>query len=179
MLVMGLLAFAIGHGFSSWLPKILEESGMSAASAGWAAAITIAAGIPSILILPTLVPPRFRGRTIAVFAIMTTVNLVLVMKVTGIALYVSLATLGFVSAPFMALLLLILMDSPGVETRYMGSAGGMFFCVAEIGGFTGPLIMGILVDATGSFMAGAVFLAGLCAAMAGLTVFLTRPMVSN
>ncbi|KGM38463.1 hypothetical protein JY97_15925 [Alkalispirochaeta odontotermitis] len=179
LLVMGLLAFAIGHGFSSWLPKILEESGMSAASAGWAAAITIAAGIPSILILPTLVPPRFRGRTIAVFAIMTTVNLVLVMKVTGIALYVSLATLGFVSAPFMALLLLILMDSPGVETRYMGSAGGMFFCVAEIGGFTGPLIMGILVDATGSFMAGAVFLAGLCAAMAGLTVFLTRPMVSN
>jgi len=174
LLVMGLLAFAIGHGFSSWLPKILEDSGMSAARAGWAAAITIAAGIPSILILPTLVPPRFRGRTIAVFAIMTTINLVLVMKVYGIALYVSLATLGFISAPFMALLLLILMDSPGVETRHMGSAGGMFFCVAEIGGFTGPFIMGILVDATGSFMVGALFLAGLCMAMAGLAAFLTQ-----
>ena len=70
------------------------------------------------------------------------------------------------------LLLLILMDSPGVETRHMGSAGGMFFCVAEIGGFTGPFMMGILVDATGTFMTGALFLAGLCIAMAVLTIFL-------
>jgi cyanate permease len=174
LLVMGLLAFAIGHGFSSWLPKILEDSGMSAVQAGWAAAISIAAGIPSILVAPTLVPPHFRGRTIAVFAVLTSINIVLVMKISGTAIYLGLATLGFISAPFMALLLLILMDSPGVETRHMGSAGGMFFCVAEIGGFTGPLIMGILVDMTGTFMAGALFLAGLCLAMAWLTAFLTQ-----
>jgi CP family cyanate transporter-like MFS transporter len=176
LLVMGLLSFAISHGFSSWLPKILEDSGMSAAQAGWAAAISIAAGIPSILILPTVVPPRFRGRIIAVFAMLTTINLILVMKISGTALYLGLATLGFISAPFMALLLLILMDSPGVETRHMGSAGGMFFCVSEIGGFTGPFIMGILVDATGTFMTGALFLAGLCMALAALTIFLNfRP----
>jgi cyanate permease len=169
LLVMGLLSFAIGHGFSSWLPKILEDSGMSAAQAGWAAAVSIAAGIPSILVVPTLVPPHFRGRIIAVFAVFTSINIVLVMKISGTALYLGLATLGFISAPFMALLLLILMDSPGVETRHMGSAGGMFFCVAEIGGFTGPFIMGLLVDVTGTFMAGALFLAGLCLVMAVLT----------
>ena len=54
----------------------------------------------------------------------------------------------------------------------MGSAGGMFFCVAEIGGFTGPFLMGVLVDATGAFVAGALFLAGLCAVIAVLTRFL-------
>jgi cyanate permease len=172
LLIMGLLSFAIGHGFSSWLPKILEDSGMSASYAGWAAAVPIAAGIPSILIMPTMVPPPFRGRIIAIFAVLTTINLVLVMKISGTALYLGLATLGFISAPFMALLLLILMDSPGVETRHMGSAGGMFFCVAEIGGFTGPFIMGILMDATGTFMTGALFLSGLCIAMAVLTFFL-------
>jgi cyanate permease len=172
LLIMGLLAFAIGHGFSSWLPKILEDSGMSAAHAGWAAAISIAAGIPSILILPTWVPPRIRGRIIAIFAVLTSLNIVLVMKMSGSTLYIGLASLGFISAPFMAMLLLILMDSPGVETRHMGSAGGMFFCVAEIGGFAGPLLMGILVDVTGTFMAGALFLAGLCLAMAVLTFFL-------
>ena len=172
LLIMGLLSFAIGHGFSSWLPKILEDSGMSAAQAGWAAAITIAAGIPSILVIPSMVPSHLRGRIIAIFAVLTTINLVLVMKISGTALYLGLATMGFISAPFMALLLLILMDSPGVETRHMGSAGGMFFCVAEIGGFTGPFIMGILVDATGTFMTGALFLAGLCVAMAVLTFFL-------
>ena len=169
LLVMGLLSFAIGHGFSSWLPKILENSGMSATRAGWAAAITIAAGIPSILVIPSMVPSHFRGKIVAVFAALTGINIGLVMKISGTALYLGLATLGFISAPFMALLLLILMDNPGVETRHMGSAGGMFFCVAEIGGFTGPLLMGILVDATGTFMAGALFLAGLCLAMAMLT----------
>ena len=174
VLTMGLLAFAISHGFSSWLPKILEINGMSGPQAGFAASITIAAGIPSILILPSVVPARFRGRTMAMLAVLTAVNIVLVMKISGIALYIGLAALGFISAPFMALLLLILMDSPGVETRYMGSAGGMFFCVAEIGGFAGPFFMGVLVDLTGTFMAGALFLAGLCIAIAVLTRFLKR-----
>jgi len=63
VMAMGLLAFAIGHGFSSWLPKILETNGMSGQQAGFAASITIAAGIPSILLLPSLVPARYRGRT--------------------------------------------------------------------------------------------------------------------
>jgi cyanate permease len=174
VLAMGLLAFAISHGFSSWLPKILEINGMSGPQAGFAASITIAAGIPSILILPSVVPAPYRGRTMAMLSILTAVNIVLVMKLSGMALYIDLAVLGFVSAPLLALLLLILMDSPGVETRYMGSAGGMFYCVAEIGGFAGPFFMGVLVDLTGTFMAGALFLAGLCIAIAVLTRFLKR-----
>ena len=174
VLAMGLLAFAISHGFSSWLPKILEINGMSGLQAGFAASITIAAGIPSILIIPSVVPARYRGQTMALLAILTAVNIILVMKISGMSLYIGLAVLGFISAPFMALLLVILMDSPGVETRHMGSAGGMFFCVAEIGGFAGPFFMGILVDLTGTFMAGALFLAGLCIAIAAFTCFLRQ-----
>jgi cyanate permease len=174
VLAMGLLAFAISHGFSSWLPKILEINGMSGPQAGFAASITIAAGIPSILILPSVVPAPYRGRTMAMLSILTAVNIVLVMKISGMALYIGLAVLGFISAPLLPLLLLILMDSPGVKARHMGSAGGMFFCVAEIGGFAGPFFMGVLVDLTGTFMAGALFLAGLCIAIAVLTPFLKQ-----
>ena len=174
VLAMGLLAFSISHGFSSWLPKILEISGMSGSQAGFAASLTIAAGIPSILILPSVVPTRYRGRAIAMLSILTAVNIVLVMQISGVALLIGLTVLGFISAPFMPLLLLILMDSPGVETRHMGSAGGMFYCVAEIGGFAGPFFMGVLVDLTGTFMAGALFLASLCIAIAALTGFLTH-----
>jgi len=169
VLSMGLLAFTIGHGFSSWLPKILETNGMSGQQAGFAASITMAAGIPSILILPSVVPARLRGRAMAILSILAAINIVLVMQTSGASLLIGLATLGFISAPFMSLLLLILMDSPGVETNFMGSAGGMFFCVAEIGGFAGPFFMGVLVDLTGTFMAGALFLASLCIAMAALT----------
>jgi cyanate permease len=76
----------------------------------------------------------------------------------------------------MPLMLLILMESPRVETEYMGAAGGMFFCVAEIGGFTGPSLMGILVDLTGTFMAGTIFLAILCVAIAIMTFFIKAEM---
>jgi cyanate permease len=58
-------------------------------------------------------------------------------------------------------MMLILMETPEVGERYMGLAGGIFFCVAEIGGFTGPLVMGALVDLTGTFLVGASFLVGL------------------
>jgi cyanate permease len=72
----------------------------------------------------------------------------------------------------MPLMLLILMENPRVTTEYMGAAGGMFFCIAEIGGFTGPSLMGILVDLTGTFMAGTIFLAILCIATAIMTFFI-------
>ena len=172
LLIMALFAFAVNHGFSNWLPKIFEENGMSAAQAGYAASIPIVTGILAILFIPSLIPPRFRGRIIAIFALMTAITLVLVVKTSGTQLYIGLLVLGFVSAPFMPLLMLILMESPSVKTEYMGSAGGMFFCVAEIGGFSGPALMGILVDITGTFMAGTIFLAILCIAIAVMTLFI-------
>ncbi|MEE4603092.1 MAG: MFS transporter [Desulfobacteraceae bacterium] len=172
LLIMALFAFAINHGFSNWLPKIFEENGMSASQAGYAASIPIASGIPAILFLPSLIPPRFRGQAIALFALLSAVNLVLVMKTSGTPLYIALMVLGFVSSPFMPLMLLILMENPSVGTEYMGAAGGMFFCVAEIGGFSGPSIMGILVDLTGTFMAGTIFLAIICIAIAIMTFFI-------
>jgi cyanate permease len=172
LLIMALFSFAVGHGFSSWLPKILEIKGLSASQAGVAAALPIAAGIPAILLIPRVVRPRLRGRIIALFALLTTINLLYVVKITGIALYIALAALGFISSPFMPLMLLIMMDSRELNPRHLGVAGGMFFCVAEIGGVAGPFIMGMLMDVTGTFLSGTVFLASLCIAIAVLTLFL-------
>ena len=92
LLIMALLSFSITHGFTSWLPKILENSGLSAAMAGYAASLPLAAGL--------------------------------------------------------------------------------YFCVAEIGGFTGPLAMGVLVDITGTFTTIAGFLAATALAISLLTIFL-------
>jgi cyanate permease len=142
---------------------------MSASQAGIAASIPLATGIPAILLIPRLVPPRLRGRVIAIFALLTAVNLAIVMSLCGTGLYSVLAIFGFISSPFLSMMLLILMDTREVDSKHMGAAGGMFFCVAEIGGFTGPLLMGMLVDATGTFWTGVFFLAGLCLFIAGLT----------
>jgi cyanate permease len=172
LLVMALFSFAVAHGFTGWLPKILENTGLSASRAGFAASIPIAAGIPAVLIIPRLVLPRLRGRFIAVLSLSTIINLMIVVNASGALLIVGLISLGFCSSSLFPLMILMLMDSPEIETRYMGTAGGMFFCVAEIGGFAGPSLMGVLVDVTGTFLIGTIFLSSLCLAIFTMTLFL-------
>jgi len=64
------------------------------------------------------------------------------------------------------------METPEVGSNPMCAAGGMFFCIAKIGEFTGPLIMGASVDLTGDFLGGAIFFAVLCILFAVLTLSL-------
>ncbi len=47
----------------------------------------------------------------------------------------------------------------------MGAAGGLFFAAAEIGGFGGPFLLGVIRDATGALEPGVLFLAGLSAVL--------------
>jgi nitrate/nitrite transporter NarK len=84
----------------------------------------------------------------------------------------ALILFGIIVSPFIPLLTVTLMETPEVGSNHMGAAGGMFFCISEIGGFTGPLIMGASVDLTGDFLGGAIFFAVLCLFFAVLTLFL-------
>jgi cyanate permease len=178
-LCLGLLSFAIIHTMTSWLPKILENGGFSPALAGSATAIPLAAGIPAILILPRLIPPAWRGRFLALCSLMTLLALLLIMTSSGALLLASLIGFGILFSPFYAILTLILMDSPEVGSAHMGSVGGMFFCISEMGGFAGPFIMGTIVDVTGTFQTGMFFFAFLCLASFLLSLLLkTRPPAS-
>jgi cyanate permease len=161
ILVMGLCAFAIGHGFSSWLPKILESSGLSPKMAGYAASVPLFFSIPSILIVPRMVPEAYRSRFLGVASLITAFHLIIATYASGLIMLMALTILGLSSSCLMPVLMLILIDSTGIETTHLGAAGGVFFCVAEIGGVIGPAIIGVLVDLTHSFMAGSIFLAGL------------------
>ena len=174
ILIMGLLAFATNHGLNSWLPMILETSGMSPTVAGYAASIPMAVGIPVILVIPHATPPQLRGRIVALFALLAAAVVIAIVATSGAFFFAGLVLFGITGYSLMPLLILILMDSPEVGSRYMGSAGGLFFCVAEIGGFSGPLIIGALVDITGTFMAGAIFLACIL-----LAIFSMAPLVSS
>jgi cyanate permease len=172
VLALGLLTFAIFHALSNWLPIILESRGLSPAFAGAAASLPLASGIPGLLIVPRLVPSQLRGRFLALSAGLTLASLFLVMTTSGGLQLAALILVGIIVSPFVPILTLILMDSPEVGSAYMGSAGGLFFCVSEIGGFAGPLIMGAIVDVTGGFWAATLFFAVLCLAFFALTFFL-------
>jgi len=162
VLLIGLLSFAIMHGFTNWLPKILENGGLSPTAAGFAASIPLVVGIPAVLLIPHVVPPRLRSRVIALSALLVAVALVLSVATSALPLIMGLVLFGIAANSFLPIMVLILMDSPEVGSEYMGAAGGIFISISQIGGFTGPLIMGVLVDMTGDFLVGTAFLVGLC-----------------
>jgi nitrate/nitrite transporter NarK len=58
-----------------------------------------------------------------------------------------------------------------VGAKRMGTAGGIFFAIAEIGGFTGPLMMGLVRDSTDSLTSGLWVIAGVA------TVAVVLPML--
>lgn len=161
VLIMGLLSFATIHGLMNWLPKILETGGMSPSLAGFAASAYIITGIPSILIFPHVIPLHFRGRSLALSALGSAIALCGVIFMSGVLQFIALVVLGVVGSAFGPILLLVLMDSSGIPTNYLGTANGVFFCVAEIGGFLAPLVVGALFDMTEGFLAGVLLLVAL------------------
>ena len=161
VLIMGFLSFAVSHGFNDWLPKILESGGLSPAIAGYAASIPLLVGIPTVIFVPRIVAPALRGRIVALTSLATTLALLITGMTSGIPLTIGLVLYGLSFSVVLPLLTLILMDLPEVGSKYMGSAAGMFFCVAEIGGFAGPFIVGAIKDWTGSFLAGVFFIAAI------------------
>ena len=171
LLIMALCTFTVGHGFTSWLPKILENGGLSASEAGFAASIPLLTAIPTLIMVPRFIKPDKRRRIISFFALVTALMIIFIVNASGNILIPGLALLGAFNCAFMPLMLLILMDTPEVGQKHMGSAGGMFFCIAEIGGFTGPLVMGLLVDITDTFFSGVVLLAFLCIVISIMTKF--------
>jgi cyanate permease len=159
--LMGPLSFAIGHGMNNWLPKILETGGFSPAAAGFAASVPIWIGIPTLIIIPHMVAPHARGYFIALSSVSVAIAMLLIGMTTGIPQIIGLVIYGLAYAWVLPLLVLILMDLPEIGSKYMGSASGMYFCVAELGGFLGPLTIGAIKDWAGGFVVGTCFLAGL------------------
>jgi len=160
ILACGLLIFTVNHGFSNWLPKLLETRGMTPTLAGYCAALPLVAGLPSIVLIPRLVPAYFRSRFVSLLSVLSAISIILI--ATGVVpLTIGLVIFGIAAPTLLPMSMLILMDLPEVGADHMGSIGGIYFTIAEIGGFLGPLLFGVLVDLTGTFLAGASFLAAL------------------
>lgn len=173
ILLAGLLALLVDHGFSHWLPKMLENLDYSPETAGFMAAIPLFAAIPAVVLLPRFIPQHSRGRFLSLLALFMSVTLLISYLAPSWGCYTGLAIYGMSAPTTLPLLMLVLMEEPEVGPKHMGLAGGIFFCIAEVGGFTGPLLMGGMVDFTGSFLPGVSFLAGICILLC-ITVSLLR-----
>ncbi len=175
ILAMGMVSFLITHTFNAWLPQILESYGKSASGAGFWAAASGAIGLVALLIIPPLVPTRWRTHALSLLFLGTGVGSLVVGTASGLGLSLGLALLGICRGAMAPMLMLTLIRASGVGPRFMGAAGGLYFTMGEIGGVAGPLAMGYLQDRTGSFLSGLGLVGGLCTVAALLAMSLEAP----
>lgn len=166
LLVMAVGAFLINHGLNNWLPELLRNNSWSLAEASYWAALPMAIGILSSLIIPRLATPERRFKILTGLCISACLASLTLMIPGNEYLIASLVMQGFVRASLMTVLILTLMELPSIKSNESGTASGLFFSAAEVGGVLGPLGLGILYDVTGGFSAGLYTLAAIAAAMA-------------
>ena len=144
---------------------------MDARAAGLWASAPIAIGIVGSLIIPRLAsPPRRFGILVGLF-VCVGAGALLLLVTTLPGLVAALVLLGIARGALMTIMMLVMMETHGVDSRHMGAAGGLFFSAAEIGGVLGPPTIGALSDATGSFDAGLLVLAAISVVMFVLLFF--------
>ncbi|HEX7036609.1 MAG TPA: MFS transporter [Pseudomonadales bacterium] len=174
VLAMGVGVFLINHGLSNWLPELLYSGGMTLTAASNWAALPMVIGAAGSLVIPRLATPARRYRILLLLSLSAAAASIALTVVHPLVLPVALVLQGLVRASLMTVLILTLVELPGLDSRYAGTASGLFFTAAEVGGVLGPLGLGLLYDLTGGFDAGLYALTAVAAAMALGTLRLAR-----
>lgn len=154
ILAMSIGIFMFNHGLGSWLPELLRNDGMTATQAGYWATIPTAVGIAGSLLIPRLATPERRLPILAFLCACAGVSSMLLHAEAGPVLLFGLIVQGVARSALMTVAMLTLVETPGVGERHAGTASGLFFSAAEVGGALGPVVIGALYDWTRSFDAG-------------------------
>jgi len=146
-------ALAIGHGLSNWLPTLLRADGISADLAGLAAAAYLACGVAGALAVSLLATVRARRWWIA-SALFTEALLIPALIVHWAPLLGAvLVVLGMATGSLPPLLILALLDTERLGNR-AGAVTGLYYSLAGAAGLAGPLAIGLLSGAIGTYTAG-------------------------
>ncbi|XOV84873.1 MAG: CynX/NimT family MFS transporter [bacterium] len=174
LLLMSVGVFLYNHGLNNWLPELLRQGGKSAVQAGYWAALPTVVGILGSLLIPRLATPERRFHILIVLCLAALLASVLLQALDNITLTTGLILQGVARSSLMTVLILTLVELPGIGEQRVGVASGMFFSAAEIGGMLGPLGMGVIFDVTGGFSASLWSLSIVSAAMIGGAFYLKR-----
>ena len=152
LMSIGVLFFT--HGLSSWMPELLRSGGMSVNQASLWAALPVVVAIAGALVIPRLASREHRYRVLLLLFLCTIGASVLLRAALGPVLVTGLILDGIARSSMTTVLILTLVETRGIGEERAGSAAGLYFSVAEIGGVAGPVMLGVLYDATGDFSAG-------------------------
>lgn len=174
IVAVGFSSFFVTWAMLNWLPLMIENKGVLPVEAGYLAAIPTATGAFGALLITRLAPEhrlRFVG---ALQLALASASIYIFGASHGLSLGVALALWGLANGSIVPLCMLILMNTPEVGSRLMGTGTGLFYSLAEVGGFIGPYIVGITVQLTRSFDYSIVLLATLTASTIPLFLFVNE-----
>ena len=166
--VLSIGIFFINHGLNNWLPEIIRAYGMSASSAGYWASIPTAASVLSALIIPRYAIPEKRILILGLLILSSCIATLLLQVTPGPLMLLGLVLQGIARGAMMTVTLLLLVEIPNVGPKRAGTAGGLFFTAAEVGGVSGPVAIGIIHDMTGGFSSALVTLTIITLALVAL-----------
>ncbi|MEM8769812.1 MAG: MFS transporter, partial [Pseudomonadota bacterium] len=178
VLAMSVGVFLINHGMNNWLPEMLRHGGMTVVEAGYWAALPMVVGIIGSLTIPRLAVPGRRMFILGGLCVAAVVSSLLLTVTDPATTTVALLVQGLVRSSLMTVLILTLVELPGIRPEQAGTASGLFFSAAEVGGVLGPLGLGVIYDLTQGFSAGLYALAAVAALMTlgtGRLAAITRP----
>ncbi len=161
LLAVGTGVFTIDHGLRNWLPEILRAGGLPAAEAGYLASIAVACGVIGALVFPAIAVAKRRRKVLISMFVTSAAGCILLQGWSYPLLVAGLMLVGTASGAMMTISMLTLIEQNYVGSERAGMAGGIFFSFAEIGGVSGPVMIGILHDHTGGFEVSLYLLAGI------------------
>ena len=165
LLAMAVGIFTFNHGLNNWLPEILRSHGLSPASAGYWATIPTIVGIFGALLLPRLATPRRRYGLLIGLCVSAGIASVMLRADSGPVLFAGLFLQGIARSSLTTIMLLALVEMPGIGEARAGVASGLFFSAGEVGGACGPLLLGVLHDWSGGFGVGLATLTAISACL--------------
>ncbi len=155
---------ALTYFFLTWFPTyLIKQQGLTIMQAGFVASLPALCGFGGGIL----------GGIISDFMMRKTGSLSLARKVpimAGMFLSMSIMACNYVDSPFLVIVFMclsffgkgvgalgwaVIADTAPKEIG--GLSGGVFNCISGIGGITTPIVIGYLVDGTGSFDAALVF----------------------
>lgn len=154
VMLMGVGVFMISHGLMNWLPELLVAGGMSKVAAGYWAALPTLVGIVGALVIPRMAVPHRRFAILSGLCLSVLLSTLLLQSHTTPLLATGLVLQGIARATLMTVLVLTLVELPQMDVRHTGTAAGMFFSAAEVGGMLGPVSIGVAYEVTHGFASG-------------------------
>jgi len=151
VLLMSIGVFFFNHGLNNWLPELLRFNGMTLTMASLWAAIPTIVGIAGSLIIPRLATKKRRFAILFGLCLTVACASILLQLTQNASLITGLILQGIARSSLMTVLVLTLVELPGIGKRHTGTASGLFFSCAEVGGVLGPVSLGIVYDLYGHF----------------------------